>query len=302
MEISSHHQWTLALLILPTLIVPRVATVEITALWVPEPFMEGSKTSVLMDCVYNYTERDRDSLEIKWYFRQGLDLIYQWIPPNPPQVISPLFKDHIVPYFEITQDPFTKHRALNIGNITTSMSGLYSCRVSSNKGDSFKSKQLTIYGKLPYPFSFKLLKSTISAPPKELQLSVSHVDESGVSILCSVGQVYPQPMTRLAIITSTGVTVELDRWTNTTTVWREGKFNQENEIYLSTTGGDVSDSPILQTNDEIKCEVSLEGTEYKEVLYRRLELEQRSNKAFGIYQKFPILCHCLIYFLLIFLC
>ena len=131
---------------------------------------------------------------------------------------------------------------------------------------------------------------------------MSHVDESGVSILCSVGQVYPQPMTRLAIITSTGVTVELDRWTNTTTVWREGKFNQENEIYLSTTGGDVSDSPILQTNDEIKCEVSLEGTEYKEVLYRRLELDQRSNKAFGIYQKFPILCHCLIYFLLIFLC
>ena len=45
--------------------------VEITALWVPDPFQEGSKSSVLLDCVYNYEVEDRDSLEVKWYFRQG---------------------------------------------------------------------------------------------------------------------------------------------------------------------------------------------------------------------------------------
>ena len=127
-------------------LVSHVDTVEITALWVPESFQEGSKSSVLLDCVFDYEDSDRDSLEIKWYFRQGLNPIYQWIPPNPPQVISPMFQDHIVPYFEISQDPFTKHRALNIGNISTSLSGLYSCRVSSNSGDSFKSKPLTIFG------------------------------------------------------------------------------------------------------------------------------------------------------------
>ena len=45
--------------------------VEITNLWVPEPFQEGDKTSVLLDCVYSYEEEDRDSLEVTWYFRQG---------------------------------------------------------------------------------------------------------------------------------------------------------------------------------------------------------------------------------------
>ena len=57
---------------------------------------------------------------------------------------------------------------------------------------------------------------------------------------------------------------------------------------MSTDGGDDSDSPILQTNDEIKCEVSLEGTEYKEVLYRRLELEPKSNDAFKLHNQIPI--------------
>ena len=121
--------------------------VEITNLWIPEAFQEGTRTSVILDCVYDYDEDDRDSLEVKWYFRQGLNPIYQWVPPNPPQVISSQFSDHIVPYFEISQDPFTQHRALNLANITTSLAGLYSCRVSTINKDAFKSKQLTIYCK-----------------------------------------------------------------------------------------------------------------------------------------------------------
>ena len=48
-----------------------ISPVEITNLWVPKPFQEGDKTSVLLDCVYSYEEEDRDSLEVTWYFRQG---------------------------------------------------------------------------------------------------------------------------------------------------------------------------------------------------------------------------------------
>ena len=32
--------------------------------------VEGTKTGMLLDCEYNYTKEDRDSLEIKWYFKQ----------------------------------------------------------------------------------------------------------------------------------------------------------------------------------------------------------------------------------------
>ena len=30
--------------------------------------------------------QDSGSLEVKWYWRHGLQPIYQWLPPNPPQV------------------------------------------------------------------------------------------------------------------------------------------------------------------------------------------------------------------------
>ena len=74
------------ILLLITVTPLLVDSVQISKVWVPEPFREGSRSSVLLDCVYNYTMEDRDSLEVKWYFRQGLNPIYQWVPPNPPQV------------------------------------------------------------------------------------------------------------------------------------------------------------------------------------------------------------------------
>lgn len=149
------------LVLLVLSLVSRVDNVNITALWLPDTFQgnppfsqhsdtvsltEGSRTSMVIDCVYNYTLADRDSLEVKWYFKQvrkstntkfnnilvvlfqGLEPVYQWIPPNPPQIIAPLFQRHLVPNFEVTSDPFTKFRALNLGNVTTELSGLYSCR------------------------------------------------------------------------------------------------------------------------------------------------------------------------------
>ena len=33
-------------------------------------YLEGTKTGMLLDCEYNYTKEDRDSIEIKWYFKQ----------------------------------------------------------------------------------------------------------------------------------------------------------------------------------------------------------------------------------------
>ena len=57
-----------------------VSPVEITALWIPEPFQEGDKTSVLLDCVYSYEEEDRDSLEITWYKGQGEKILRDSMP------------------------------------------------------------------------------------------------------------------------------------------------------------------------------------------------------------------------------
>ena len=107
---------------------PGLYCVNITSIWVPETFLSGTVSSAVLDCVYNFTEADRDSLEVKWYFRHNPSPIYQWIPPGTPQVLSDLFKDHLVPQFEVTQDLYTRYRALNLVNIDTSLSGVYSCR------------------------------------------------------------------------------------------------------------------------------------------------------------------------------
>ena len=102
--------------------------VKISSLWVPAPFLSGTVSSTVLDCVYNYTEADRNSLEVKWYFRHNPSPVYQWIPPGAPQVLSQLFKDHLVQQFEVTRDPYTRYRALNLVNVDTTLSGMYSCR------------------------------------------------------------------------------------------------------------------------------------------------------------------------------
>ena len=72
--------------------------------------------------------------------------VYQWIPPNPPQIISPLFQKHLVANFEISADPFTKYRALNLGNVTTDLSGLYSCRYVNISEEEIRENMIPLLG------------------------------------------------------------------------------------------------------------------------------------------------------------
>lgn len=124
------------------------------------------QTSALVDCDFSYNEEDIESLELKWYFRHDPTPIYTWVPPNDPQVrflwmliffiniqplskqVHPSFTNLINPHYEISADPYLKHRALNLQQLSTSLSGRYSCRVSSIYDDEFQSRNLIIFGKL----------------------------------------------------------------------------------------------------------------------------------------------------------
>lgn len=105
----------------------------------------------------------------------------------------------------------------------------------------------------------------------------------GVTVKCRVGQVYPQPDTRLLVISATGTTRDLAKWTNSSIEWREGKFNQNSVIFLPTedSNQDNSDSdvPVLNFDDIVKCEVGLQGTDYNVELYRKLETLPVNNGA-----------------------
>ena len=115
-------------------------------LWVNEINKVSFQKSALIDCDFTYEERDLQSLELKWYFRHDPRPIYTWVPPALPQV-DEAFKNHINANYEISSDPYKKHRALHLKDISTKLSGRYSCRVSSIHTDEFKSKDLIIYCK-----------------------------------------------------------------------------------------------------------------------------------------------------------
>ena len=131
--------------------------------------------SALVDCDFSYEQKDLQSLELKWYFRHDPTPIYTWIPPNKPQV-HPTFKAHINIEYEISSDPYLKHRALNLQDLSTKLSGRYSCRVSSIFEDDFKSKDLIIY-----------------SPARQTSLMIGWVTPNELNITCEAKDIYPEP-------------------------------------------------------------------------------------------------------------
>ena len=65
---------------------PRVPGLSIVHLWAPEPMVAGRARTAILDCDYRIDPEDRETLEVKWYFRFDPAPIYQWVPPNDPQV------------------------------------------------------------------------------------------------------------------------------------------------------------------------------------------------------------------------
>ena len=64
-------------------------TIRINNVHTPEATKNGTRidgVNNIIDCEYNFTERDVETFELKWYFRHDPTPIYTWVPPNRPQV------------------------------------------------------------------------------------------------------------------------------------------------------------------------------------------------------------------------
>ena len=81
---------------------------------------------------------------------------------------------------------------------------------------------------------------------------------------------YPQPSTRLVIISNTGDLEDLSPQSSSSTLWVNGKFNQRTDVLLPLAGSGL----VLEETDLVQCEVRLPGTEYREILYRKLVTTQ----------------------------
>jgi len=238
-------------------IMPGGNCVQILSMAVPEAVEAGSE-DIVLDCDFEYTEEEKMQLDIKWYFNNEPEPIYQWIPSQKgPQLISELFRDHVNLDFEINEDSFKKHRALHIKNPLPHFSGTYMCKVSSFVDEDFDQKDLLIY-----------------APPSSIKFSEMLLSGSEpLNVTCIASGMYPQP--------------------NATLTWGHNSSDSErveNEPVVTFRDDGLVDI-ILSTSiahneldviTVIGCQISLPGTKFsiqEQTIFYPLGLEPTEATA-----------------------
>lgn len=119
---------------------------QIKDLKVPYAIKNGSQTAVVLDCDYTFDKESHDGLVVKWFFNQNPAPVYQWILKQNPQDLGVL-KGKLNLDYHASQEEHYKHRALQILNPTTELSGEYKCLVSTFHNETSQSKKMIIYGK-----------------------------------------------------------------------------------------------------------------------------------------------------------
>ncbi|CAG7835472.1 unnamed protein product [Allacma fusca] len=152
----------------------QVRGVHISSLVVPEVVLNGTEESIILDCDYNLDQGNALGLVVKWYFNG--EVVYQWIHNKRPQALG-FLKDKLNLDFKITDDDLTVHRALQVNNPTTELSGEYTCKVSTFDGEAIMKRLMIVY-----------------APPKEWGAKIISKPQDGfVNVTCWADGVFPEP-------------------------------------------------------------------------------------------------------------
>lgn len=195
--------------------------VSITSIKVP-PAVESGSESVVLDCEYVLAPHEKQGLVVQWFFRDGTVPVYQWIPGKRPQV-SGLLKGRINLEHRVSDDPYHRHRALEIINATTDLGGDYRCKVivvpsrkyflfycnafsfhsmyqvASFDNEDSQTARMAVYSKkrrAPLCLDFIVLKRFYCLVPAE-KFTIEQTGSSVVNVTCEVDGVYPKPQMAL---------------------------------------------------------------------------------------------------------
>lgn len=155
-----------------------VLGVQITDLRVPPAVRNGSGSAALLDCEYTLRPEElseESGLVVKWFFNNGPEPVYQWIPGQKPQELG-ILRGKLKLGHKASDNVATMHRALYILNPTTELSGEYKCSVSTFKDEDFMIKKMVVF-----------------SPEKTMDLRHSKPGEDSVNITCRAQGVYPEP-------------------------------------------------------------------------------------------------------------
>ena len=125
-----------------------ISSVKIRELKVPSVVEVGSENTVL-DCDFDYEADEKVQLDIKWYFNNEPAPFYQWVPEKMarPQIIGQKFRNHVDLNHQVHSDSHKKYRALKLKKLTTELSGLYTCKVSTFISEDIRRKRMIVYCK-----------------------------------------------------------------------------------------------------------------------------------------------------------
>ncbi|KAG0445508.1 hypothetical protein HPB47_014394 [Ixodes persulcatus] len=120
--------------------------VTIRRLSVPRWVRNGTDTPVVLDCEYVYNENDL-KLVVKWFFNDGLEPVYQWIPEMKSREAFGVLQGRLDPSFSVnSRDDYSQYRAIRILKPTRELSGKYTCVVASLAGQDSRHQDMTVYG------------------------------------------------------------------------------------------------------------------------------------------------------------
>ena len=122
-------------------IVCAVSSLEITSLSIPSYREKGQNIS--FHCDYNVDRSKVAELDIKWYIGSSPSPFMVFLPhlQKEPQVVEPRFREKIVFSDGVVGSGFM------MVNVTTDMSGVYTCKVSTNTEERIRRKRVTVYSK-----------------------------------------------------------------------------------------------------------------------------------------------------------
>ena len=119
----------------------KISSLEITSMSVSSSIPEGQ--NLTFHCDYNVSMSKMAELDIKWYLGSSPSPFMVFLPylQKKPQVVDTRFRDKIVLCEGLVGSGFM------MVNATTDMSGVYTCKVSTNTEERIMRKRVTVYSK-----------------------------------------------------------------------------------------------------------------------------------------------------------
>ena len=119
-----------------------ITSLEITSLTIPSYSKQGENVS--FHCEYTVNDSQLAELDIKWYLGSSPSPFMVFLPhmQAEPQVVDPVFREKL-----LFSEGWLESGFLMM-NTTTDLSGLYTCKVSTNTRERVRRKRIIIYSEL----------------------------------------------------------------------------------------------------------------------------------------------------------